>query len=80
MAEQDKIILKNKPVNDANGQYNYGNLGDGYTILGIDSTGIFANNETELYTTVEGPPISVTSGGVMWISEGTEIEITSLYY
>tara|TARA_B100000287_G_C20667508_1_gene792193 strand:- start:589 stop:2916 length:2328 start_codon:yes stop_codon:yes gene_type:complete len=78
MAEVDKIILKNKPVNDANGQYNYGNLGDGYTILGIDSTGIFANNETELYTTVEGIGPEIQSGGVMWISEGTGIEITSL--
>ena len=79
MADVDKIILKNKPIEGANGQYNYGNLGDGYTILGIDSTGIFANNETELYTTIEESAADIHSGGLMWLSEGTEIEITSLY-
>ena len=47
MADIEKIILKNKPTDSAAGQYNYGNLGDGFTILGIDSTGIFANNQLE---------------------------------
>jgi len=78
MSDVQKIILKNKPLTDASGQYNYGNLGDGYTILGIDSTGIFANNETELYSTVDGQGPTITSGGVLWLSEGTSIEVSSL--
>ena len=78
MADVDKIILTNKPVTEAYGQYNYGNLGDGFTILGIDSTGIFANNETELYTTVESNELNIHTGGVMWITEGTQIEVSSL--
>ena len=75
--QQSKIILKNKPTGGAMGQYNYGDVGNGDTILGIETGGVFSNSETELFTLVEHSDLTLSGGGTMWLSQGSKLEVTS---
>jgi len=76
MSDQ-KIILKNKPYGGAMGQYTYGDVGNGDTILGIETGGVFANNETELFTSTQHSDFILSGGGTMWLSQGSKLEVTS---
>lgn len=78
--DQKKIILKNKPYANANAQYNYGDVGIGWAaILGMEQGDIFINDETQLYTIVDDSiEPAIKEGGIMWLSAGSKLEITSL--
>jgi hypothetical protein len=77
----EKRIYINKPEEGSNAQYNYGKINsEDYNKLIGKVKGNTLNTDTDLYTvvqSVEDKTLSYYSGGIMWGSKGSKIEITS---
>tara|TARA_B100000902_G_C27314357_1_gene920326 strand:- start:241 stop:3351 length:3111 start_codon:yes stop_codon:yes gene_type:complete len=74
-------IIKNKPYEDANGQYNYGRVeNEPRHLLGIPPDINYGSDAIELYTTVEHKNVdwSRYPDGIAWNYFGSEIKITEL--
>ena len=77
----EKRIYINKPEEGSNAQYNYGKINsEDYNKLIGKAKGNTLNTDTDLYTvvqSVEDKTLSYYSGGIMWGSKGSKIEIKS---
>lgn len=74
-------IIKNKPYEDANGQYNYGRIeNEPRHLLGIPPDTNYGSDAIELFTTIEHKDVdwSRYPDGIAWNYFGSEIQIIEL--
>jgi hypothetical protein len=78
---QKKVIMKNKPTPNAKGQYNYGDVGMGLNLLGLERGDTISRAENELCTLSEGYDLDskLVDGGKFFLSKGSRLEVESCY-